>query len=388
MSNLVFEKPTFTARRTVLTPYIVVADAHAAIDWYVQAFGALLSGEPIVGPDGRIGHAELDIGGARLMLAEDPEMPGIEVSAPDPERGAAVTLHLDVADANWVVAQALSAGARLERAVADYPYGRMGVIRDPFGHRWMVMSEPEPGVPQRARPAGVRHGDVGYASLWVADVDRAARFFERVLGWRLVPTPFGGGYQVEGQALHQGIAHGGGPSTLFLAFAVRDMAEAVRTVRDAGGEAGEVTSAPWGLSCMCRDDQGSSFSLFQPEEGVLGGARSPTPDGQPGDLTYVTMEVPDSAKARAFYGKVLGWNYRPGSHPEGWRVEGPQVMVGISGGHETTTLVPMYQARDVESAAAEVRRAGGTTTEPEQQPYGLTAECTDDQGTRFGLWQP
>lgn len=60
-------------------------------------------------------------------------------------------------------------------------------------------------------------------------------------------------------------------------------------------------------------------------------------------------------------------------------------MVGISGGHELVTTVPMYQVADIASAVERIRRAGGTATEPEVQPYGITSTCTDDQGTRFYL---
>ncbi len=62
-------------------------------------------------------------------------------------------------------------------------------------------------------------------------------------------------------------------------------------------------------------------------------------------------------------------------------------MVGIAGGRPKACCVPMYQVDDIHSAVARVRAAGGTATEPEQQPYGVTAEAVDDQGTRFYLGQ-
>jgi uncharacterized glyoxalase superfamily protein PhnB len=139
VSDLVTETPVFIPQRQTITPYLAVAGARAAIEWYGQAFGARLTEEPVVMPDGRIGHSELEISGAMLMLAD--EHPEIGVSAPAPGQ-ASVTLYLEVADADESVWRATSAGAHLERAVADHPYGRMGVLRDPFGHRWMVRSEP------------------------------------------------------------------------------------------------------------------------------------------------------------------------------------------------------------------------------------------------------
>jgi uncharacterized protein len=57
----------------------------------------------------------------------------------------------------------------------------------------------------------------------------------------------------------------------------------------------------------------------------------------------------------------------------------------MHGGHARSTVLPMYRVDDIAAAVERVRAAGGTSTDPEQQPYGVTAECTDDQGTRFYL---
>ncbi|MDA8302777.1 MAG: VOC family protein [Actinomycetota bacterium] len=382
VSNLVIESPTFSGQRAAITPYLAVAGARAAIDWYVEAFGARLTGDPVVMPDGRVGHSELEIGGARLYLSD--EHPEIGVSAPPPGQ-ASVSLYLEVAGADEVVAQAVEAGARTERAVGDYPYGRVGVVRDPFGHRWIVRSERVVEARHRGQAAALRHGDIGYASLWVADADRAAAFFSQVLGWSAVPS--GTGYQVEGRRPHHGIVPVQGRPTLFLAFAVRDIAEAARNVREAGGEAGEATAEPYGLASMCTDNQGARFTVYQPSEGVVRNAATRA-RGRPGDLSYVTMEVPDSERARSFYGSVLGWHFSPGSVPGGWRVEGLEPMVGLSGRHSESTNVPVYQTGDIAATVAMVREAGGTSSGPEARPYGLSADCTDDQGVRFGLWQP
>ena len=321
VSDIVIETPVFVPQHQVITPYLAVAGARAAIDWYAQALGARLTRDPVVMPDGRVGHSELEISGALVMLSD--EHPDIGVSAPVPGQ-ASVTLYLEVANADESVARATAAGAHLERSVADYPYGRMGVLRDPFGHRWMVRSEPAVQLSSE-QTTGLDHGDIGYASLWVGDAAQAGRFFSEVLGWRFAPTD--GRFQVEGQNVHQGIASGSDRSTLFLAFAVRDIADAIRRVRHAGGEAGQVTTEPWGLSCTCTDNQGARFAAYQPAEGVAARPVEQRPGGRPGDLAYVTMEMPDSAEARSFYGSVLGWHFNPGSVPDGWQVEGRYPMV-------------------------------------------------------------
>ena len=99
------------------------------------------------------------------------------------------------------------------------------------------------------------------------------------------------------------------------------------------------------------------------------------------------MEVGDSAAVRAFYGAVLGWRFSPGQVDDGWRLDDVRPMTGLHGGHARTTVLPMYLVDDIHAALSRVRAAGGSAPEPERQPYGLTAECTDDQGTRFYLGQ-
>jgi predicted enzyme related to lactoylglutathione lyase len=105
-------------------------------------------------------------------------------------------------------------------------------------------------------------------------------------------------------------------------------------------------------------------------------------------MIYVTLEVADPARTLAFYGAVLGWRSRPGRTPGGWQVEGTTPMIGVSGGHAAAARVPVWQVADVAAAVGRVREAGGTSTEPHREPYGLIAECTDDQGARFSLTQP
>jgi uncharacterized glyoxalase superfamily protein PhnB len=122
---------------TTLTPYLAVSDARSAIDWYGRVFGAVVSYDPIVMPDGRIGHVELDIGDARLMMAD--AHPEVGAAAPVPGAGIAVTLHLELTDLDHRVEIAVSEGAQLDRGPEDNPgIGRVAVFRDPFGHRWFL----------------------------------------------------------------------------------------------------------------------------------------------------------------------------------------------------------------------------------------------------------
>jgi len=127
-----------------LTPYICVADARAAIDWYVDVLGAVVTYEPIVMDDGRVGHVELAVGGAGWMMSDEFESAG--VAAPDPHRDAAVTLHLTVPDVDAVCARIVAAGTTPDRGPEDSPpAGRVAVFRDPFGHRWFLNQRPTVG---------------------------------------------------------------------------------------------------------------------------------------------------------------------------------------------------------------------------------------------------
>lgn len=128
-----------------VTPYLVCADAERAIDFYEKVFGAE-ERMRIAAPDGKIGHAELVIGGSTIMLAD--EHPEMGARAPGAFGGSPVTLVLYVADVDATVARAVESGARVQRPVEDKFYGdRMGTIVDPEGHVWHVATHIE-DVPQ------------------------------------------------------------------------------------------------------------------------------------------------------------------------------------------------------------------------------------------------
>ena len=125
-----------------LVPYITVKGAAKALDFYKQVFGAVEDAPRYTEPGGRIGHSEISIAGARLMISD--EYPEMEVLSPQTLGGSPLTLHLNVPDAAATVAKAAAAGAKVLRAVVEQPYGeRSGTIRDPFGHRWMIATPVE-----------------------------------------------------------------------------------------------------------------------------------------------------------------------------------------------------------------------------------------------------
>ena len=287
--------------------------------------------------------------------------------------------------------------ARLERAL-DLPEGvavsDTGAIMQPH---------PAPAAATRRRgasdaaddqaPGGARaprQGDIGYASLQVPDAGRAAAFYAAVFGWEYEPSHNPRARQVPGATPPQGLWGGQPRTTLFCSYVVDDAVAAAARVRAAGGRAGDPVQRPYGLVADCTDNQGTRFAVHQyPAGGQPGGAAAAGPAAAPrdGDLAYITFEVADSRLARDFYGAVLGWRFAPGSIADGWQVEGTTPMAGLSGGHAEATTVPMWRVADLQATVGRVRAAGGTAAEPRQEPYGLTADCTDDQGTRFYLGQ-
>lgn len=125
----------------ILTPYLVVKGAPAALDFYTRAFGAKEELR-LTDPAGRIGHAHMTIGDAAFMLAD--EHPEFGALGPATLGGSPITLHLAVADPDAAAQRAVDAGATLLRPVQDQFHGnRSGMVADPFGHKWFLSAEIE-----------------------------------------------------------------------------------------------------------------------------------------------------------------------------------------------------------------------------------------------------
>ena len=124
-----------------VSPYLAVEDAAAAIDYYKKAFGAT-ERVRMEAPDGKIGHAELEIGDSIVMLA-DP-FPQASTKPPHELGGTSAGVFLYVEDVDAVVKRAVDAGASVTMEVADQFWGdRFGTVTDPFGHVWSVATHIE-----------------------------------------------------------------------------------------------------------------------------------------------------------------------------------------------------------------------------------------------------
>jgi PhnB protein len=124
-----------------VTPYLTVTGAAKALEFYKNAFGAIETVR-LVGPDGRVGHAEFEIAGTPIMLSE--EYPEMDVRSPTTLGGSPVGIHLLVEDSDAVFNRAVKLGATAINPVKDQFYGeRSGKLKDPFGHIWYVSTRTE-----------------------------------------------------------------------------------------------------------------------------------------------------------------------------------------------------------------------------------------------------
>ncbi len=150
MKNM-YEKPVPAGYHT-LTPALTVHDGKAAVDFYQLAFGATVR-HVMDMPDGKIMHAELQVGDSVIMLSD--EFPDYGALSPQSIGGTASSLNIYVDDVDTVFNQAVSAGASVTRPVADQFWGdRTGYLLDPFGHKWSVATRIEEVSPEETTRRG------------------------------------------------------------------------------------------------------------------------------------------------------------------------------------------------------------------------------------------
>ena len=127
-------------------PYLRVHDTAQAIAFYARAFGAEESFR-LTEPSGRIGHAEVKIGPATVMLSD--EYPEHGIKGPRSLGGTTFSIHLHVENVDAAFARAVEAGAAVVRPLQNQFHGeRSGTVRDPFGHEWLLGGQIETLTPQ------------------------------------------------------------------------------------------------------------------------------------------------------------------------------------------------------------------------------------------------
>jgi PhnB protein len=134
-----------------ITPYLVIKGAAQAIEYYKKVFGAT-EVVRMNGPDGKVGHAELQVGDSRFMLADENPSMGAGYTSASSIGNSPVSLYLYVPDVDKVFERAVAAGGKTLRAVQDQFYGdRSGFIQDPFGHLWGIATHVEDVSPEEMK---------------------------------------------------------------------------------------------------------------------------------------------------------------------------------------------------------------------------------------------
>ena len=244
---------------------------------------------------------------------------------------------------------------------------------------------------------GKRHGDVSYITLGLPDLARGRAFYGAVLGWRFSPGSSEHGAQVDDIIPMTGLWDGEQPAGgqvhgAVLGFRVDDIEAAVGAVRAHGGTVGDHHLETYAMAAEGNDDQGIPLYLHE----MSSTGDSVATDGEfhngdvEGDVSYLTMVVPDLAAAQAFYGGVLGWTFNVG-RAGGAQVTGVAPQIGMTTEPETGPATPgtimCYRVDDIGAAVRRVRDAGGRSRHVDSRPYGLESMCADDQGTPFYLHQ-
>jgi uncharacterized glyoxalase superfamily protein PhnB len=250
----------------VITPYLCVHDADAALEWYREFFGASIRN--VIPWEGRVGHAEVDVSGAVFYLSDEAPQLGVVAPTLDGSR-TSVSIVVHVAAVEQFVARAERGGAVVQRPIEEAHGMRSAWIVDPFGHRWNVGTPvyDEAQIAARRAPS-----EPYYMTLTAADVDRAAAFYGAVLGWEFVDQDHGGRH-VTNTEMPIGLRATDNPfgstepGQIEMWFTVRDFDDAVERVRVAGGTVVELNAWDSGREAICEDDQGVTFKLSEPAPG-------------------------------------------------------------------------------------------------------------------------
>jgi uncharacterized glyoxalase superfamily protein PhnB len=269
-----------------LMAYITVSPAADAIAFYERAFGAVEMMR--VESDGRVGHAEIQIGDVRIMLSD--EYADIAVLSPTTLHGTPVALYLEVEDCDAVHDRAVAAGATSLRPPEDQSHGnRTATISDPFGHRWMLSQPIENlsiddyrdraanegwNVSGRADAMGApdrRIPEVGYFTLSTPDVGRAAAFYGALFGWEMPNIGPGADGRTYGHVHNTKLPFGFVDDMTMASpnhyYRVDDLDAMAARVVELGGEVLERSDWASGGNARCRDDQGTEFNLWKPAPG-------------------------------------------------------------------------------------------------------------------------
>lgn len=398
--------------RVTATPYLSVRGAAAAIEFYEKAFGATELFR-LNQPDGRIGHATIDIGGAKIYLAD--EFPEIGFKSPESLGGSPVLIHLDVPDVDAAARRAIAAGATVVRPVADQFYGdRSGQFRDPFGYTWTLSTRKEevsPAEMQRRSeelsrresrvPGAVKFIREGFhtvtpyliipnASQWIDFVKRAFGAEEHFRTARpgAEDVIMHAEVKIGDSIIEAADANPEYPATpMTLLLRVSDPDAVYERAIEAGAERFDpVTDHDYGTRAgTVKDASGNRWHIFAPtpDNKIFGAFGSITPHlyaTQPAQLIEFIE--------KAFGAKEIYRAEMPGGGIPHAQVRIGDSIVALAGGRGPYTPTPStlhLYVPDTDAIYAQALAAGATSIQPPaDQPYGdRSAGVTDPFGNRW-----
>ena len=146
-----------------ITPYLIIDEARTAIDFYKRAFKAKEVMRMEL-PNGKIGHAELQIGDAKIMLAD--EFPEMNARSPRVYGGTPVGIHLYIKNVDFIVEQAVESGAKILKPIENMFWGdRSATIEDPYGHKWTIATHIENVTPAKMKKRAKEQKKYAEASI-------------------------------------------------------------------------------------------------------------------------------------------------------------------------------------------------------------------------------
>lgn len=227
-------------------------------------------------------------------------------------------------------------------------------------------------------------GDLTYFWIPSPDPEAGRAFYAGLFGWELEPRGHGDGYSITSTTVFGGIVGGREGDRPYLYFSTDDIFDAADEVHELGGHASEVSSFDEGASIDCVYDD-VHFGIFRP----AGDAVAAVPSDQLGDLAYFTIPVRDAGDARSFYSALFAWEYEHDDidapyHP----IMNVQPPGGLNTEDEGTRPRSFFRVADIEASLQRIRELGGEAGMPAESVSGLSADCRDDQGIEFSLWQP
>lgn len=229
----------------------------------------------------------------------------------------------------------------------------------------------------------IRVGEVNCIHVRVSNIDRAFEFVHKLFGWEADPRrdDAGTAYYVRNTRIMTVLVSGSSAPPFRLYFAPDDVRAAAERLVDLGGRV--LTEVTDEHVAEAEDNQGTPIGLWRPAPEYRERAGRPTPAGEAGQIS---IEVRDRAEAVEFYSEFLGWTFDepfPG-YPHA-REAG--VSFGIRQSPNSPSTGIAWRVENVETMAARARALGADVDPITTFAAGSGAECTDEDGNRYYLWQ-